>query len=422
MLWQEPVREKIEEWLSSDDKDVAVTLASFMDKVNEILKPRNIDITSKTAWVWLKELGWVRSRQTEALYYARHERKDVVQYRKEFLARMSDVERRMIKVKGVPPTELRKGERSLIFYTHDESPFEPLDGRRYVYHQVDQAPTAKKGEDPVLVSEFMSEVDGPIKEVRKLFNISKGHDDDGRLNGKAIANQLVDLIKYHKRVYPHYDAVVALDNHSSHSCYAADAPRAKIMNVGDGGSYRPSGMWYNKRRRKVQQTSTFKDKKDGQVKVKGIKRILQERGFQVDKMRGKCEKLTCPIRERDTEPFCCMMQMLDHQPDFIAATKTMVEQAIEPYPEIQVIYYPKFHAELNFIEMYWGDAKLNTGKYRMEGFQETVIKALDSVTIDTIRGYAGTAFRYMQQHREGLTSAGAEYLAMKKYTSQRWAS
>lgn len=181
----------------------------------------------------------------------------------------------------------------------------------------------------------------------------------------------------------------------------------------------PSGMWFDKDGRRVVQSPTCET--GGIITTKGIRRILEERGLPVNKMRGKCDKLKCPIKKDYTEPFCCMMQMLNHQRDFMAATKTMVVQVIEHHPEIEVIYYPKFHAELNFIEMHWGGAKCNTGKYRMEGFRETIIKALDSVTIDTIRGYAGTAFRYMQQHREGLTSTGAEYLAMKNYTSQRWA-
>ena len=134
---------------------------------------------------------------------------------------------------------------------------------------------------------------------------------------------------------------------------------------------------------------TYVDKK-GKVRAKGIRRILRDRGLQMRDMKGKC-KPRCPIRKRGSGPFCCMTRVLAHQPDFMPK-RTLVEQVIEPHPEIKVIYYPKFYSEFNFIELYWRKAKgvtrehqgkghLEEGRqeegHQKKGFRETVIEALD---------------------------------------------
>ncbi|KAK3816190.1 MAG: hypothetical protein J3Q66DRAFT_283474, partial [Benniella sp.] len=154
-----------------------------------------------------------------------------------------------------------------------------------------------------------------------------------------------------------------------------------------------------------------------------MEKILKERGLRVPKLAKCTGSRKC--REPSPGPgskkkFCCQMQALNHQPDFMQQG-TMIEEAIKDEPGFQVIYYPKFHPELNFIEMYWGRAKRETRancKFSMKGFETTVINALNSVSIDTIRAFAGRSFRYMQQYREGLTTAQVG-LEMKKHTSHR---
>ena len=53
-----------------------------------------------------------------------------------------------------------------------------------------------------------------------------------------------------------------------------------------------------------------------------------------------------------------------------------------------IIFYPKFHYELNYIEMYWGATKRYARmhcNYSWKGLQQVVPKALDSVSLKQIR-------------------------------------
>ena len=57
----------------------------------------------------------------------------------------------------------------------------------------------------------------------------------------------------------------------------------------------------------------------------------------------------------------------------------------------EVIFYPKFHCELNYIEYYWAALKRYTRehcKYSFSELEKTVLEAMNSVDIKTIRHFA----------------------------------
>ncbi len=77
---------------------------------------------------------------------------------------------------------------------------------------------------------------------------------------------------------------------------------------------------------------------------KGLQHILEERGFTVNHLRAKCSPV-CPIENTD----CCMAHLLSQQDDF-KNQPSMLETLITEKGHV-CIFLPKFHCELNPIEM-----------------------------------------------------------------------
>jgi hypothetical protein len=148
-------------------------------------------------------------------------------------------------------------------------------------------------------------------------------------------------------------------------------------------------------------------------KPKGMKQVLEERQLMRPGLIGHC-------RNNESQNIqCCMRHILENQPDFLAQ-KGMIQEVIEERGH-KVIFYPKFHPELNFIEMYWGASKKYSRKncdYTWTGLQRVVPIALNQVPLSQIRAFARKSYRYMDAYRKGLDAKQAEY-AVKRYKRHR---
>ncbi|KIK74268.1 hypothetical protein PAXRUDRAFT_176238, partial [Paxillus rubicundulus Ve08.2h10] len=84
---------------------------------------------------------------------------------------------------------------------------------------------------------------------------------------------------------------------------------------------------------------------------------------------------------------CCCRHMLYNKPDFINV-KSMLELACAS-EGVRVLFLPKFHCKLNFIELCWGHAKRTYRQYpassKEEELARNVVDALQSVTLDHMR-------------------------------------
>ena len=167
---------------------------------------------------------------------------------------------------------------------------------------------------------------------------------------------------------------------------------------------------------------------------KGMEQIIRERGlWPEDGLPAECPGFNCP----EGQVSCCCRRVLFNQADFVSQ-KSQLQELIESRGHI-CDFYPKYHCELNFIEQYWGAAKL---RFRVSGRASTInqleklmIKCLDDVPLIQIRRcvylslhhgevltmtlrYANRSSRFMHAYHEGLTGAQAAW-ANKRYHSHR---
>ena len=113
---------------------------------------------------------------------------------------------------------------------------------------------------------------------------------------------------------------------------------------------------------------------------KGMKQVLTEQGLWKEKLLMKC-KDSCEV-EGTT---CCVMRILDLQPDF-KEQRSLVQEVIKAAGHL-CIFLPKFHYELNFIGFFWGAVKKwlwENCDYTFQTLQENLPKALTSVELTTI--------------------------------------
>jgi hypothetical protein len=155
---------------------------------------------------------------------------------------------------------------------------------------------------------------------------------------------------------------------------------------------------------------------------KGIKQVLMERGLFNPALRLDCDNCQKKLKDdpdRDLRSDCCYRRVLASQPDFLQQLPG-IEEVVAAAGHY-CIFYPKFHCELNYIEMYWAAAKRYAREhcsYNAEGLRRIVPLALDSVSLVSIRRFARKSWRYMDAYRHGLSGYLAEF-AVKKYRSHR---
>jgi len=78
----------------------------------------------------------------------------------------------------------------------------------------------------------------------------------------------------------------------------------------------------------------------------------------------------------------------------------------------EVIFYPKFHCELNYIEYCWGAVKRYTRancQYSFPELEKILFVAFDSVELGIMRRYTDRSKRWVMAYINGLTVEQREY-------------
>jgi hypothetical protein len=396
-------------------------------------------ISLQTSRIWLKKLGLKPQSRKKGVYFDGHEREDVLKYREVFLKEMKELESLMPTFVGDDMIQINPEisvEKPLhILVTHDECLFYSNDDRPIVWAPIGEPPLRKKGQGKsIMVSDFLLETIGRLKltpeqilanpniptEARKY--LKPGKNAEGWWTADHLIDQVINYaIPIFEITHPGAIAVMAFDNSTNHGAMPTDGLNAATMNVNPGGKQPCMHSTYFGPENIPQSMIFPSNHSTYPNQPKGMRQVLIERGLWKDGLIGDCKL----CKGKDTKVIdlqrvdCCMRHILSLQPDFLAQ-KSKLQVEIEKCGH-KCIFYPKYHCELNYIEMYWSAAKQYTREhcnYTWAGLQKTVPEALDSVSLITIRRFAQKSWRYMDIYRKGITGKLAEFAA-KKYKSHR---
>lgn len=184
-----------------------------------------------------------------------------------------------------------------------------------------------------------------VEDARRI--IFPGSNGDPWWDLAQLKEQMHEAIKIAEKVHPGCQALFVFDNSSAHASLGPDALNAFDMNKSNGGAQRqqkdtviPNSSSVPAVHMRGKPQSMRMPNGD----AKGLKQVLEERGFDVKKLRAKC-KPVCPFENTN----CCMARILSHQEDFVNQI-SVLEDIIVKAGHL-CIFLPKFHCELNPIEM-----------------------------------------------------------------------
>lgn len=385
LLHDENVRTAVQAWLVAQPIG-SVTPAKLRHALQDAILPAlNLTLTKppceRTARRWLIKLGWRKTQIRKGVYMDGHEHPDVVKYRDNiFLPRMEQLEWRMAKyipdhegnMSRIEP-DLQPGEREIIAEFQDETCCQANEHVSSAWCAIQtitiflyisfvlvrlkegQQILRKKGRGRLIHnSDFIEEVNGRLvirnddgtihRSARKI--IFPGSNGDPYWDCLQLIDQVKNLaIPVFEEAHPGGQALFIFDQSSAHACLPPDSLKAFEMNKSNGGKQRvqkdtiiPMSNLYPEFRGKVQQMTT----EDG--KPKGLKQTLEEQGFNVSNLKAKCSPV-CPFESER----CCMARLMSQQEDF-TNQESMLEKIIHDAGH-ECIFLPKFHCELNPIEM-----------------------------------------------------------------------
>lgn len=414
----------------------------------EVQTPPSLRIRNRTARKWLRRMGLNHRAITKGVFVDGHEREDVVKYRNDtFLPQWLALrEQRLhfdfeshqwLTSQNSLPMWNSTTSKPLILITHDESTFSSNDSTRYGWIRDQSMPLRPKGrgkgimvsgfftatgalelEDtmltPGLRNDWPKNQDGkPILKSIEFFEYGKDH----YWNAHMLINQAWATIRIFELLFPGCQALFAFDNATSHCAYAPDALVASKMRLNSGGKQPKLRDGFDHRKGRPQSMNFPGDYEVENLRglPKGIKQVLLERGLWSDvKEDGSRFVYRCPIKDQKStcspKGGCCAVSTLALEPDF-QSQKGSLQEEIEALGH-RVIFYPKFHCELNFIERVWCAAKhfarVNC-TYNFNDLRKTVPKAMASVPPESIQRYSDKCERLIDAYASGLKYGTKEF-------------
>jgi hypothetical protein len=461
LLVNENLVNEISIYLLSLGKEItAAKLADFLH-IPEIKEKYGIerDISHKTATRYLQALGYRYQLAPKGQYVDGHEREDVVTYRKEvflpkwkmFTTCMAVWDRDLQEHLPMLPSGQ---EKRVIAWFHDESVFYAHDRRKKGWYHKDASakPYAKGEGQSLMVADFVSADFGWLaspdgkQSARRLFR--PGANRDGYFSNEDIVGQADKAIDILQDYFPEYNHILIYDNATTHLKRAEDALSARKMPKNIPKPGKNWGVEVSKRDPVTGKLLYRPDRTVEKVKIlmrdgcfengepqplyfamdhpdenlrgmfKGMAVILQERGFgDMSKLRAECRGFKCTPGETS----CCCRRILYNQPDF-AEGESLLEKHCRTRGILAVVFLPKFHCELNFIEQCWGRAKSIYRTYppssSKEDLEANTLRSLESIPLKMMRKFATRSRRFMDAYDRGLNGMQAAWAA-RKYRGHR---
>jgi hypothetical protein len=384
---------------------------------------RKKTISHTTAMNWLSHMGYCWTYDPKGQYVNGHKQVDVVNYWQNiFLPAWKKLEGHM-NTWTLDSDSMDNGEReerTLVVWFHDESTFYAHDQHQKCWvHKSEKAVPFAKGEGAsLMVADFVSADHGWLcspdgkEPARVLFKVGKAR--AGYYTNKDIMEQVATAMDIVEKHYPDEDHLFVYDNTMTHLKQPEDALSPQKMPkgisnsetnfgvlqtvIGENGKpvHAPDGtilkekvkMANGKFKDGTEQSFYFPKGHQHPGLFNGMAIILGEHGFiGLTGKRAKlaqCRKnILCAPGATD----CCCQRILYNQLDFMN-----VESHLETVCKVRghrVLFLPKFHCELNFIEQCWGYAKHCYHHFppssKEEDLERNVIKCLDGVPLLSMR-------------------------------------
>ena len=375
---------------------------------------KNISLATAKRWMTGCRFCWTVAHKGQ--YVDGHEREDVVSFQQnKFLPSWYVLEPRMqswqvIEGKIIEVLAQAAGDSqcTVVVWFHDESIFYAHDRRQKCWAHMSEMPTPQpKGEgSSLMAADFVSADYGWLRSpdgtesARILFRPGKGC--DGYFSNNETIRHVEKAMAILEKHYPNEDHVFIFDNVPTHTKRPDDSLSAQNMPkgcrelgvdvpvrdvsgqpvLGPNGKVLTMKAWIA--------NGFFKDGTPQEFywpeghqhagKFKGMAQILTERGLDVTRLKAQCKHCEPSVT------MCCCCQILFNQSDFINVE--MILESTCQARGFHVIFLPKFHYELNFIEQCWGYSKWIYCCYppssRESELEANVIKALDSVPLDSM--------------------------------------
>jgi len=429
-------------------------LSSFVQWLNTVMIPDFIaddgktgrsTVSEETGRRWLHRLGFRQKRYRKGIFVDGHDREDVVSARiafvKDLVENILPRTHRYLDKKGKTSTDdvedmaardnIPMGgyvhpsvNRPIVLVWQDESTFAVNDSENSFWgdETMSGAGHAKKSEgQKIMVSGFITEEkgflrltdaeyagykkDNPLGTMKQsgVTYLEIGKNQDGYWTNDSFKKSLLENIEIGEYMFPNCQLVFMLDHSGNHRKQPEDALSVDKMSLTDNTKTQP-----------MMHDTTFVDANGLTVTQaigkKGLLTVCKERGLLDESKLGTYKK-------KD------LQDILQRQADFAAENVVpIVETTVAKHPGGHVVkWIPKYHCELNPIELVWNRMKKYARKhcgYSIHHLRDTIPKALDSVPLVLIRRFARLCRDYSRAYHEGCKE-GCIAAAHKTYKSHR---